>query len=500
MGLENKSRAANPAMTQSDDIKLQRDYTTETGLKARFSMFNNIGQGKEGTPPEELELIEQYQREVEEELKSYPKEVTSEPEPARPLLQWEGISYFLDNPAPEQKLLFCGKGWSIPDKCVLALFAAGATGKTFLGFQLSACLATGINFGVFETSRPLTPAKKRKVLYLCGEDQTDIIHRRIAAIFKYMPGLAERKKDFATNLNIKSLVGEDRVLIAFDSQRNPATTPTFDWLSKSIEEMPGVDVLVIDPLSKFFGLDENNNTHGAAWIAALETLSTRHNLAVLFVHHESKQQNRSGSLEMSTGRGAGAFRDNARGSLSMARMTKEQAKHYGNPADWKKLVSVLPTKANYTEDAGQEAWFRREEGGVLIPTDLIRESNDRLSSELYSLLVKAVKGELLDENDNAIEYINDSITYRGLTTAPKTSVEKAIRAGMEKVGIKSLKNDMAGHVLRLEAENKIVIGQAAGGRNGKRLITVCGHTLRIEESEPVQNFQPDIPDLAEKRG
>ncbi len=41
MGLENKSRAANPAMTQDDDIKLQRDYTTETGLKARFSMFKN---------------------------------------------------------------------------------------------------------------------------------------------------------------------------------------------------------------------------------------------------------------------------------------------------------------------------------------------------------------------------------------------------------------------------------------------------------------------------
>lgn len=41
MGLENKSRAANPASKQSDDIKLQRDYTTETGLKARFSMFKN---------------------------------------------------------------------------------------------------------------------------------------------------------------------------------------------------------------------------------------------------------------------------------------------------------------------------------------------------------------------------------------------------------------------------------------------------------------------------
>ena len=272
------------------------------------------------------ELVAQYGREVKEELKTYPAEGREPTKRIWQLSEWEGIGYYLDNPPPEPKLLFRGKGWEIPDKCVTSLFAAGATGKTFLGFQLAACLAAGVNLGPFETSQIMRPAKKKRVLYLCGEDPQDIIHARIAAIVKHMPGLADRKADLRQNLGIHALVGFDRILIAYDQKGNPTTTEAYDALCYSIEKIGGVDVLALDPMNKFYGLKENDNAHAAAWIAMLETISIRFDAGVLFVHHESKAQNLDGDIRASSGRGAGAFRDSVRGVLSMARMTEKQAK------------------------------------------------------------------------------------------------------------------------------------------------------------------------------
>jgi len=431
---------------------------------------------------------------------NYPEEEFKGTELARPLLEWRGVGYFLDNPAPEQKLLFYGKGWAIPDKCVIAIFAAGATGKTFLCFQLAACLATGINFGPFETTMPLMPPRKKKVLYLCGEDPRDIIHKRMRQIFAHMPGLADRRNDLDANLSINSLVGEDRVMIAFDQQKNPARTQVFDWLCNSIDKMGGVGLIVIDPLSKFFGLNENDNVHGAAWIAMLETISVKYDAAVLFTHHESKQQNKSGDIQTSTGRGAGSFRDNVRGAISMVKMDAATAKKFNYPSNWKKLVAVMPTKSNYSEEAEDLQWFMRGDGGVLFPANVEREQSDKLSTALIDLLRQAVNGQLFDETGSSLTYTRDDLTFRGLTLTPKSPMEKEIRAAMKEEGVVNLEKELSKLLLRLETENKIVIDCSPdGGRSNKQRITVigCGPPPELEPGVQDKEKQPATADLAE---
>ncbi|PIV82717.1 MAG: hypothetical protein COW52_12080, partial [Nitrospirae bacterium CG17_big_fil_post_rev_8_21_14_2_50_50_9] len=51
---------------------------------------------------------------------------------------------------------------------------------------------------------------------------------------------------------------------------NPETTAVFAWLSASLEDLgkagKPVDLLLIDPLSRFFGLNENDNADATAWI------------------------------------------------------------------------------------------------------------------------------------------------------------------------------------------------------------------------------------------
>ncbi len=452
------------------------------------------------------ELVAQYGREVKEELKTYPAEGREPTKRIWQLSEWEGIGYYLDNPPPEPKLLFRGKGWEIPDKCVTSLFAAGATGKTFLGFQLAACLAAGVNLGPFETSQIMRPAKKKRVLYLCGEDPQDIIHARIAAIVKHMPGLADRKADLRQNLGIHALVGFDRILIAYDQKGNPTTTEAYDALCYSIEKIGGVDVLALDPMNKFYGLKENDNAHAAAWIAMLETISVRFDAGVLFVHHESKAQNLDGDIRASSGRGAGAFRDSVRGVLSMARMTEKQAKQYDYPKDWNKMVAVFPSKANFTEEAADAAWFVRGPGGVLLPGDVnsgTRERNEEAAAELYTLLKDAVTGQLLDKRGNPIPCTSDSLTLRGLTKGTGSPAEMAIRAAMKEAGVSNMTKELNSLILRLEAENKIIIDRAEGGRGqNKHRVNVIGYTPLQESPEPEsgdqdKENQPDIPDLAE---
>lgn len=444
-------------------------------------------------------LVELYQRDIEKERQTYPAEAREsvKSEPARPLLPWRGVGQFLDSEPPKPELLFYGKGWEVPDKCVTALFAAGATGKTFMGFQLAACMAAGIDFGPFKTK-----GNTKKVLYLCGEDPIGIIHRRMKAIFEHMPGLTDRRANLTKNLCIDSLVGQDRILIAFDQQKNPATTQAYDWLCRSIEGMNGVDVLVIDPLIKFFGLTENDNAHGAAWIAMLEAISVRFNAGVLFTHHKSKVE-RDGNIRESTGRGAGSFSDNVRGALSMVKMNAKTAKTYGTPDNWRKMVAVFPTKVNFAEEAESEEWFFRGPGGVLLPHNVIREQRDRLSSELYLLLKDAVTGQLLDEHGEPISCTRDNLTLRGLTKGTGSPAERAIREAMKERGISSLRDDMPRLVLKLETENKIIIDRAEGGRGqNKNRINVVGYDLQPEPPEPrlsdhEKENQPNIPDLAE---
>ena len=153
------------------------------------------------------------------------------------------------------------------------LMATGGTGKSFFLLQLAYAMADGGNFGPLRAQEPL------KVLVLAGEDPQEEVDRRL---WKIGAG------DFPDGLHVASVVGSNVGPLMHLDKNNPVTAPGWDWLRETIKSHEDLDVLVIDPKSRFYGLNENNNDDGTAWIACLESLSKEFGLTILFSHHVSK--------------------------------------------------------------------------------------------------------------------------------------------------------------------------------------------------------------------
>jgi len=331
--------------------------------------------------------------------------------PARPLLQWRGVGRFLDvEPEPIEFIL----AGCLPAGIVGAIFATGGTGKTTLAIQLSVAIATGKQFGPFRAT------KRHRVLLLAGEDPDGILHKRVKDAVSAMG--VSNSESLITSLreyfDAVSLQGEERVIISLDDQANPARTETYSWLYQSISEMGGIDVLIIDPLSRFYGLNENDNAHATAWIACLEKLAKDFGITVLFLHHESKAQ-ASGNAK-STGRGASAFRDGIRWAISLSEMDEKTANTCGVEAN-RHIVAEF-TKSNYTARWPGPVYFRRSDAGMLDQVnpwgDLAREQAEELAAGLADAGIEVTRRELVkgccedEARLPAINSIRDKINDR----------------------------------------------------------------------------------------
>lgn len=245
------------------------------------------------------------------------------------------VSRFLKEKPPDQEFLFDGL---ILKGLVYGWFATGGTGKSFLLLQLCVCLATGKTFG------PFNPSRKFKVLYIGAEDPESELWRRVHLIASNTNLL--RSEDLGNNLAVYSAVGKIGPLLQLDGKNNPTTTLQYKWLKDSIKSLDGLEILILDPMSRFYGLNENDNAHGTAWIQALEKLIQEHNISIWFAHHEPKAASQNKNLRDSTGRGAGSIRDGCRGSISLREMTETDGQKFD--VDPRNHIELDISKANYT--------------------------------------------------------------------------------------------------------------------------------------------------------
>ena len=66
------------------------------------------------------------------------------------------------------------------------------------------------------------------------------------------------------NFHAKSVSGMIGGLMALHDG-NPVLAPKYEWLAKTIEQHEGLELLFLDPKSRFYGLDENNNDHNTEY-------------------------------------------------------------------------------------------------------------------------------------------------------------------------------------------------------------------------------------------
>ena len=266
----------------------------------------------------------------------------------------------------------------LPRNIVAALIGQGGVSKTYLLTLVSICLAS------CEAVGPFRPARPTKVLALFAEDSRNEVHRRVHHTIKnILPNMSDHKRNLLIeNLHITSVLGTIRPLMELRNG-NPVRSPGFSWLEKTIEAHPGLDLLILDPKSRIYGLEENSNEHNTAFVACLEDLSLRFDLTILFSHHAAKAT--AATLTQHASRGGSALVDACRWVANMRPIDDKTAEKFGINA--RQYVEFDVTKNNYAAATPSSIFFRRQAEGVLQPVDLWSDRFKDLAETLSQTLI-----------------------------------------------------------------------------------------------------------------
>lgn len=148
---------------------------------------------------------------------------------------------------------------------IFLCFGAPGCGKSFLGIDIAACIATGADFH----GLPVTPGP---VVYIAGEGQN---------------GLGRRFKAWSIrrgiDLKTAPLLVSTMPAALCDANQVQHVASVID--DASAEYGPPV-LIVIDTLARNFGPgDENSTQDMTKFVAACDTLRSKHRAGVLVVHH-----------------------------------------------------------------------------------------------------------------------------------------------------------------------------------------------------------------------
>jgi hypothetical protein len=300
---------------------------------------------------------------------------------------------WMDEPPPQQEWL---ADKLIPMSCVTAVLAEGAAGKSFAMLTLAEATAHGSKRWWSADDRAL---RQGGVVYVAAEDTMDIIRRRLFAIrtrwisrmAKTMTGkkLAEainaRDAETRKHLHLAPIVGMDIHLI----DTTTGEVKQGPGVARLVEDLRAVDELVLvvlDPLSRLHGGDENSNSVSTALINAAERIAQEFGCAVIILHHVSKQAASDKNASAHAGRGGSALGDGAR---SVLRFLPVEAKDLGGlkllrlgepvaPADIDDghVVRVVHAKNSYGPRSRDIYLLRDRETGELLHLKAVTDDRD----------------------------------------------------------------------------------------------------------------------------
>ena len=281
----------------------------------------------------------------------------------------------IEEPAPVDAIVNCYGIPMLPRGIVGAIVAEGGAGKTYWFIQMALLMARAVTPGPMPcpvTWGPLSCPVHLNVLALFAEDPQTESDRRL-----WRASLG----DFPPGLHAVSVTGKIGPLMKLDNG-NPARTEWYDWLRETIENHPGLDVLMLDPKSRFYGLVENDNDHNTQWVACLESLAIAYNLTILFSHHVSKQ--RAGEMSQHMSRGGSGLVDACRWVVGLTSMNEKTAELYD--VNYRNYIEMDLVKSNYTAKLQHPLYFERDEVGLLHHRDLGTDRMDAMTRHLIELL------------------------------------------------------------------------------------------------------------------
>lgn len=288
-----------------------------------------------------------------------PEWVDAEPEPDMP--EPEPAAQKADTPALWEdedewdEALIPPRPWIargfILRRAVTIVSGPGGGGKSSLSVAWSTALATGESVGRFKGIDE--GVLYRQLVYNVEDERDEQRMRYSAALRSY--GL--------TPAAIRGLItrcgpNDIGTLIRHDAASGKFLfTEAWDALDAMIADKRP-DVVWLDPLVELHTAEENDNTALRQVIAYCRALATRHNCAVVLVHHARKGAT-AGDAEGI--RGAGSIVGASRVSLTVIPMTAEEAQELGVPSEFRDLYfRVDGAKSNYARK-GAPNWHMMTE-------------------------------------------------------------------------------------------------------------------------------------------
>jgi len=283
--------------------------------------------------------------------------------------------HLLATTPPPQRYIVDGL---LPEPVTAAIVAPGSTGKSFWLMQLAACVSTGVPFMGMGIPEP------GPVLMIGAEDDQNEMARRIHSItreYQWQGDLLDPVR-LGENFYAVSALGQNNLLTEHDGKNIVRNRQNINNTIAAANSIPGLRLIIIDPISRFRSGDENDNEAATRFVEALEEIRTATGVTVLCAHHSRKG---SDGKDADSIRGASALVDAFRWAATLAKL-KEDDKLDIHPDDLEKTIRLNVVKSNYKSLEGC-LFLRRGVGGVLHPTDapgMKPTANDTKAEERYS--------------------------------------------------------------------------------------------------------------------
>ena len=261
----------------------------------------------------------------------------------------------------------------LPRNIVAALIAAGGSGKSYLAMILAISVASGgILFNKF------MPSKEGKVVFISGEDDIAELQRRLHWSTSSLPKhVVER---IGKNISFVDLADTFEAFTEKDRTGEVHMTNSVTNLISSIKESVSseVDLIIVDPVSRFRGGEENLAVDTTRFVQALQIFTSQLNATVLCLHHVNKGAKSNGTGQ-NNARGSSALVDGVRLVIELNQLSEDEVKkQYGDTQVKLNILNLHCVKTNYTKPFDPIALNKGENGCLevmtMIPGDHIKLS------------------------------------------------------------------------------------------------------------------------------
>lgn len=281
-----------------------------------------------------------------------------------PATRWAGLE---PQPSPFTIQTIAPRGF------VTLLVSAGGRGKTLLAQQAMTCVAAGVPFLGFQVEQGSAAG-------IFTEDDDSELHRRQLTTCH---DLGIDFDSIAGRVFPTSYVERDAVLW---NASGPA--PLLVEVAKAVAARPELKLLVIDNVAQVFAAVEYDRGIVTGFLKALTSLATKHALAILLLHHESKS---SAGNDTHAASGSTAWINGARSVLKLDAVE-------GMP-EMRNLVHI---KSNRGPRAATT--LLRFQGATLLAVAVPARAEACRAATLQKLTEAAASGQNLSPNSRAANH------------------------------------------------------------------------------------------------